>query len=48
MYAGQVRRLLQDFSKRKLTDFLIFLHPLPVSPGLPEADPTIDKNKRSG
>ena len=27
-----------------------FFHapPLPASPGLPEADPTIDKNKRSG
>jgi len=44
------RRWLQDTSKRKLADFSIFFAPppLPVSPGLLEADTTIDKNKRSG
>jgi len=43
------RRWLQDTSKRKLADVLIFYAPpLPVSPGLPEVDPTIDQNKRSG
>jgi len=44
------RRWLQDTSKRKLANFFIFFAPPPlsVSPGLPEADPTIDKNKRSG
>jgi len=43
------RRWLQDTSKRKLADFcFVPAPPLPVSPGLPEADPTIVKNKRSG
>jgi len=45
-----LRRWLQDTSKIKLADLLIFFAPppLPVSPGFPEVDPTIDKNKRSG
>jgi len=44
-----LRRWLQDTSKRKLADFLIFLRPpLPVSPGSPETDPMIDQNRRSG
>jgi len=46
----QGRRWLQDTSKRKLVYFSIFFTPppVPVSPGLPEDDPTIDKNKRPG
>ena len=38
------RRWLQDTSKRKLADVfdLFCTSPLPVSPGLPEVDPTID------
>jgi len=40
---------LQDTSKRKLACFsTFFAPPVPVSPGLPEDDPTIDKNKRPG
>jgi len=43
------RRWLQDTLKRKLADFQFCMQPpLRVSPGLPEADPTIDKHKRSG
>jgi len=44
------RRWLQDTSKRKLADFLIVFvpPPLPVSPGSPEVDPTIDQNKHAG
>jgi len=47
---GTARRWLQDTSKRKLADFLIVFvpPPLPVSPGSPEVDPTIDQNKRPG
>jgi len=48
---AQVRRWLQDTSKKKLTYFFIFLRPpppFPFPPGLPEDDPTIDKNKRPG
>ena len=43
-------RWLQDTSKRKLADFfnLFRAPPLPVSPGLPEADPTIGNYKRPG
>jgi len=41
------RRWLQDTSKRKLVDFFLFFShpppPLPVPPGSPEVDPTIDK-----
>ena len=35
---------------RKENSPIFFLHPppLPVSPGSPEVDPTIDKNKRPG
>jgi len=43
---GNTRRWLQDTSKRKLAYFSIFF--VPVSPGLPKDDPTIDKNKRPG
>ena len=41
---------LRDTSKRKLADFFwcFFAPPLPVSPGLPEVDPTMDQNRRSG
>jgi len=44
------RRWLQDTSKQKLADFFIVFVPpaLPVSPGSPEVDPTIDQNKRPG
>ena len=44
------RRWLQDTSKRKLADFLIFFAPPPlhVSPGSPEFDPMMDQNRRSG
>ena len=51
LYGGlHHRRWLQDTSKRKLADFCLFCAPppVPVSPGLPEVDPTIAKNKRSG
>jgi len=45
-----LRRWLQDTSKRILADLFYFFRapPLPVSPGSPEDDPTIDKNKRPG
>jgi len=46
----RLRRWLQDTSKRKLADILILFAPppLPVSPGSPEVDPTMDQNKRPG
>jgi len=49
-YGIRFRRWLQDISKRKLADVSIFFGtpPLPVSPGLPEVDPPIYKNKRPG
>jgi len=46
---GICRRWLQDPSKRKLADFLIFFaSPPSCFPGSPEVHPTIDQNKRPG
>jgi len=46
----RLRRWLQDTTKRNLAYFSIFFTPppVPVTPGLPEDDPTIDENKRPG
>jgi len=41
--------LAARFLEKKTRIFLFFsCPPVPVSPGLPEDDPTIDKNKRPG
>jgi len=42
--------LAARYLEKKTRLFFDFFHPppVPVSPGLPEDDPTIDKNKRPG
>jgi len=41
--------LAARYLEKKTRLFFDFLRPpVPVSPGLPEDDPTIDKNKRAG
>ena len=41
--------LAARYLEKKLADFDCFrAPPLPVSPGSPEVDPTIDQNKRAG